>query len=93
MPNCENCARLQQRIRELEDELQQAYATQQDIDDRASEASRRASIAESNARRAQQEAEDAEYFRQDQTKALQRAREYGDSYSEQKAIEKLKRGW
>lgn len=90
---CENCERLQRRIAELEHSLEnasnEAYEAEQAMATRLERQSRELATA----RRAEQEARDAEYFREDTVRKLERAREYGNHYDEEYLIAKLKRGW
>lgn len=90
---CENCERLKKRIKELEDALQnvgdEAYEAEQRMTSRLEERGRELYAA----RKAEQEARDAEYFREDTVKRLERARSIGDHYDEDRLIAKLKRGW
>lgn len=91
--SCENCARLQAEIERLKEELRDAYDSASQAEERATAASEKARRATSEAARIQRESQDAEYFREDQLKAVNRAREIGDEHAEAKALERLKRGW
>jgi hypothetical protein len=91
--DCENCKKLLARIADLERQLADIEGERIDAEDRASAACVKAKKAGDAASKAAREAADAINFVEDNTRALERARQYGDKYGEEQALGRLKRGW
>lgn len=93
MAACENCERLQARIEELEQELADAYGGMASREEAANVRAARMARELAEARQAREDADHAEMRRANALKDLKRARSFGDSWSEEKALQKLERGW
>lgn len=93
MTPCPNCKKLQARIDELEAELSNRDDEAAAAESRMVQANARAREAESAIRRAKQDAEDAEYFRENITREITRARERGDQSAVDYSLNRLRRGW
>lgn len=91
--NCENCAKLQARIAELEAELQIRDEEFVSAEERMCRANQKAREATQQLERHKREADDGNYFRQDVAHQIARARERGDEVGVERGLEKLRRGW
>ena len=93
MDYCENCAKLEARIRELEEAGRRASESAQESEDAMSRTIARQNRELETAALRERDARDEGYLREDRLKQLERARELGDLITEDRIIAQLKRGW
>jgi hypothetical protein len=93
MEKCDNCEKLEVRIRELKDALRRLSESAQESEDRMAQVIAGKNRELTQAKRKDQEVEDERYWREDRLKDLERAHERGDRIDQERITQILKRGW
>ena len=90
---CDNCAKLEARIRELEGALSRASESAQESEDAMSRTIAQKNLEIKEAVERERNETDNAWWRAGRLTELQRAKELGDLITQDRILAELKRGW
>ena len=90
---CDNCAKLEARIRELEGALSRASESAQESEDAMSRTIAQKNRELDQSARRERDARDDAHWREGLLKQLERSKELGDLITQDRILAQLKRGW
>lgn len=93
MDKCQNCIKLEERIRELEKAVRRASESAQEAEDAVSGTIARQKWEIEEAVERERNETDTAWWRAGRLKELERAKELGDLITQDRIIAQLRRGW